>query len=272
MKTTHVAAAAVAVAVTTAGCGVSIAGTGTEQPTISTSVWINHDAYSWRQMPLDPGGAAPRYGESALRPGSTITQRLADGGAATCTAGAAFVGAEGQYAAASGHCDEGNGAAVYLGGPDATTVTRLGRYVDTVGGEIPGYGADSTLLQLAPGQRLAPDAGMIDGRWPVIGVMPAAEVGKLVSRTSVCVMVPSGPRCGSLGEVSRETFDIEFDGAPITEGDSGAAAFVVTDSADAVLLGGISARTDTASRVSYVTVSYYEPMVRAQSLRPVNGK
>lgn len=181
------------------------------------------------ELPRDSFGS--QYGGKP-HPGIAIGQHQSDGSTKDCTLGPAVASARGRGFVTAGHCDQTPGGQVFvfadIDGAEPVSIGVITGAEDKPSSQ--GY-SDSAVIWT---EAVDPAATKIAGRWPVTGVMTAAEIRRLPAGTPICIDGAwSGVVCSPL-----EAADDKIRYADIGDGgDSGAAVFVVDEKGGATLIG-----------------------------------
>ncbi len=180
-------------------------------------------------LPRDSYGS--QYGARPY-PGIAIGQHQSDGSTKDCTLGPAVTSARGKGFITAGHCDQTPGGEVFVfADTDAAEPVSIGVITGAEDKPSPQGYSDSAVIWT---EAVDPAATKIAGRWPVTGVMTAAEIRRLPVGTPICIDGAwSGVVCSPL-----EAADDQYVRTPrlAQGGDSGAAVFVVDQKGEAILV------------------------------------
>ncbi|MBL3752849.1 hypothetical protein IPW42_24930 [Mycobacteroides abscessus subsp. massiliense] len=183
-------------------------------------------------LPRDSYGS--QYGARPY-PGIAIGQHQSDGSTKDCTLGPAVTSARGKGFITAGHCDQTPGGEVFIfADTDAVQPVSIGVITGAEDKPSPQGYSDSAVIWT---EAVEPSATKIAGRWPVTGVMTAAEIRRLPVGTPICIDGAwSGVVCSPLIATDAEYIRI---GHVTQGGDSGATVFVVDQATQRATLIGL---------------------------------
>ncbi len=235
------AAAGIAAAVALSACSTGVAGqpVATQSAMVATSPspeaqklirWVDVQEQAPR---LDKDLEGLQYGTLPV-PGLGYGYRDVEHRSKVCSLGPAVRDASGRSGfLTAGHCTSGNAATpAYLqGGRDTSTAPQV-----LLGNVEQAEDDDATVDSAVIWAPASDTAAKIAGRWPVAGIMTAADVPSLVKPGDpVCLNgARSGVICSPLVSADGGTIHTQ---AIAQDGDSGAPVFVVAPSGSAILIG-----------------------------------